>query len=192
MGAEYDPALVDLCTRVRTLANTRLVLQQVVNLVTQPQAVMRSVLGHLAAQGVERYPKGELTEPLRDYFLDQTVELPSLLRFYYWLYPSRVQILVRDAARIEFGTNAPIAFWLMKFFPLAFFVTIGEPPGRIYRLNNLDAFGAIPFEQEEQIAIPLRPAVRGTWPEQPGDNDGPILYGPQALTGTPLTRIHRT
>lgn len=190
MGRKYDPVLADLCAQVRALANSTLILRRVVTVTTRPQAVMRSVLGHLAAQGLDRYLKGDLTEPLSEYLLDQTMPLPPQLRFYYWLYPSRVQVLVRDAARISFGVPNPFSFWLMKFFPLAFFITIGEPVGRLYRLNNLDAFGAIPFEQEETISLTLRPIVPSMWPEQP-DDSGPILYGPEALTGNPLTRVHR-
>jgi hypothetical protein len=59
--------------------------------------VMRSVLGHLRAMGIGRYRKGHMTEPMCDYILDRTLPLPNQIRFYYWLYPFRRRVLVRDA-----------------------------------------------------------------------------------------------
>lgn len=192
MGAKYDPPLVDLCTQVRTLANSTLHLPQSVTVRIRPQAVMRSVLGHLAAQGVQRYAKGPITEPLRDYLLATTQALPPQIRLYYWLYPYRTQILVRDAVKGDFRTHLSVAFWLMKFFPLAFMVTFDEPPGRLYpSLGNLDVCGADPFGREHTISLPLRPLIHRAWPEHPTDSEV-IVSGPQAVTGRPLTRIVRT
>ena len=157
---------------------------------TQPQAVMRSVLGHMAAQGVDRYAKGPLTEPLRDYLLNPDAQLPQPIRLYYWFYPYQPHVLVRDAGRLEIGTRTSLLFWLMKFFPLAFFITFNEPSDRMYSLNSLDEYGGAPFGQVETIFLPLRPLVHAMWPEVPHENSM-ILYGGQALTGTPLTRIYR-
>jgi len=191
LGAQYDPALADLCRQVRDLANTTLYLGPAVSVKIRPQAVMRSVLGHLAAQGVDRYPKGPLTEPLRDYILDGTASLPAQLRIYYWFYPYRAQVLVRDAARMELGLDITLAFWLMKFFPLAFYVTHNEPQHRLYSLHNLDTFGNMPLAQEEVVPIQLRPLVHSEWPERPGSNDA-IMYGQQAVSASPLSKVRRT
>jgi hypothetical protein len=66
LGAIYDPALANFCAAVRRATNTMLRLPNRFSIEIQPQLVMRSVIGHLAAMGVGRYRKGNITEPLRD------------------------------------------------------------------------------------------------------------------------------
>ena len=187
LGAKYDPALGEFSAQVRALANSPLALPAAIDVMIKPQPIMRSVLGHIAAQGVERYQKGPYTEPIRDYLLDADLPLPSLFRMYYWLYPFRSQVLVRDASRIErLGSGqGGTAFWLMKFYPLAFMVTLNEPPQRLYRMENLDRFANIPFTQQTSVRLSLRPLVPCRWPEYAG---GPaaVLYGPQAMVADPL------
>jgi hypothetical protein len=87
MGSDYDPALAHFCAEARGVSATPLRLQPNIQLTIKPALVLRSVLGHLAARGLNNYRKGPLTEPLRDYFLDTELPLPSGLRIYYWLYP---------------------------------------------------------------------------------------------------------
>src|SRR5438128_1702584 len=57
LGAVYDPALAYFCAEVRRATNTRIALPDEIFVDIQPQLVMRSVLGHLAAMGVGRYKK---------------------------------------------------------------------------------------------------------------------------------------
>ena len=45
--------------------------------------MMRSIVGHVAAQGVDRYLKGKETEQLVEWFKDHTEALPEEIRFYY-------------------------------------------------------------------------------------------------------------
>ena len=117
LGREYDPALAEMSNQVRAVATSSLRLPPQLRLKIAPAAVTRSVLGHIAAQGINRYKKGPLTEAFRDYILDPTLPLPHSLRLYFWLYPHRPQVLIRDAAFTEIGRRAHFCFWLMKFFP---------------------------------------------------------------------------
>jgi hypothetical protein len=186
LGQTYDPALASFSAQVRALASSQLALPSTVQLSVQPQAVIRSVIGHLCAQGVERYAKGPFTEPIRDYLLDSALPLPGGLRLYYWLYPYRSQVLIRDAARIEhLGSGQGVnAFWLMKFYPLAFMVTLDEKGPHAYTLTNLDQYGRDPFALVRALPLSLRPQMPGGWPEHP-ESDAAILYGPQAVVGDP-------
>jgi hypothetical protein len=186
LGGKYDPALAEMCSQVRNIVNGILRLPDEIRLQVRPQPILRSVLGHLAAQGIER----PISEWLRNYLLDRTLPLPDEIRMYYWLYPHRSQILVRDGGRLEIASRTTTVFWLMKFFPLAFMATIGEPQQRVYRLNNLDTFRDVSFSDEYPVALRLRPIVPQHWPEHPGES-GAVLYGPQAVWGDPLTRIRR-
>lgn len=165
LGAAYDPALGEFSAQVRALANSPLALPASVDVMIRPQPVMRSVLGHLAAQGVDRYQKGPYTEPIRDYLLDPSLPPPAQLRMYYWLYPYRSTVLIRDAARIEHlgSGQGSVAFWLMKFYPLAFMVTLSEPAQRLYRMEDLDRFAQVPFAQATtvRLSFAIRRAPRG-------------------------------
>jgi hypothetical protein len=59
LGSIYDPALADFCSSVRQAADTKLHLPNFFAIEIEPQKVMRSVLGHLAAQGVNRYGRAD-------------------------------------------------------------------------------------------------------------------------------------
>lgn len=152
---------------------------------------MRSVMGHLAAHGASRYNKGPITEPLKDYILDDNKPLPQSVRLYYWLYPYQPQILIRDAALGRMGDLPPVVFWLMKFFPLAFFVTIGEPEQRQFQMRSLDQFGELSIDSERQVEVVLRPIVHQLWPETPNDHSFILYSGEQALLAKPLTKLVR-
>lgn len=185
LGGEYDPALAEFCARVRAIAESRLELPDALTVRVRPQRVIRSLLGHMAAQGVNRYLKGPITEPLRDYLLDSTAALPEAIRVYYWLYPFRGQVLVRDAVRIRMGSDDPILFWLLKFSPLAFMATFDETGDAASRLTRLDPYGCEPIDTEVDVSLALRPLVHEFWPEAP-DGDGAVMYGQQAHFAQPV------
>lgn len=184
LGGEYDPALAEFCEQVRHVASSVLDIPTTLRLRIKPQRVMRSVLGHMAAQGVDRYFKGPITEPLRDYILGESNDLPANIRLYYWLYPYRHQVLVRDAVRINMGHSDPVLFWLMKFYPLAFLATFDEQDQDFFRLTSLHPYGREPLNASADVAVITRPVRHELWPEAP-DSDGAILYGPQAHFATP-------
>jgi hypothetical protein len=188
LGTNYDPALAEMCSQVRSAAGSSLVLPQQIQLQISPGAVMRSVLGHLAAQGVNRYAKGPITEPLRDYILDGSLPLPTSLRVYYWFYPYRRQVLIRDAALMSIKSDAVFGFWLLKFFPLAFFVALDEPGGPLFRMAHFDAFRNPHANTVGQIYLQVRNLVPSEWPERP-DDDGAILYGQEAMVAEPVSRL---
>ena len=54
MGTDYDPALAHFCAQARGVTTTVLHLQPDIQMTIKPALVMRSVLGHLAAQGLNR------------------------------------------------------------------------------------------------------------------------------------------
>ena len=77
LGTEYDPALIRFVGTLRQALQSTLHLPPVLSVECQPQAVMRAVLGHMMAQGLDRYLKGPLTEYIRDYMLDRSLPLPT-------------------------------------------------------------------------------------------------------------------
>lgn len=121
LGGRYDPALIDFVNRVSAFLASELVLPATMTIPMQPALVARAVWGHLAAVGVDRY-QGPRTEELRDFFLDESLPIPAGLKFYYWLYPYRRQVLIRDAGVLDLQDGSKATYWAMKFYPLAFAV----------------------------------------------------------------------
>lgn len=180
LGLRYDPALAAFTNNIAAYVNSPIALPDEMNVSAAPQKIMRAVLGHLCAQGVGRYEKGAITEPCRDYFLDDSLPLPSEIKIYYWLYPHRTQILVRDAAYIHFRTNDPVVMWFMKFFPVGFAIIFDRNNTHDLSLHELSRHRASPIDEEVEVPIRLRPAIHQFWPEAPSDDHG-MMFGPEAI-----------
>lgn len=96
---------------------------------------MRSVWGHMAALGVNRYLKYQAEEWTR-WFKDPSMPLLDGYKFYYWLYPYKETILARDIGISQLGSGEPATYWLMKFYPVAFALWRPQPQsnyGRPFR-----------------------------------------------------------
>jgi hypothetical protein len=150
---------------------------------------MRSVFGHMAAREANRYQKGPITEPLRDFILNPALPLPDEMKFYYWFYPHRRQVFVRDAALLVMGTANPFSFWLLKFFPLAFMVTFDTEiaPAKAHSLNF---YRTAPPDAEHNVALRIRPTVHELWPEHPTES-AVIMYGEGAYIAESIQRVRR-
>lgn len=185
LGARYDPALIMFANEVARTLQTTAVLSSLQWFSIQPQAVMRAVLGHMCAQGVGRYAKGPLTEAVRQYMLDENLPLPEGLSFYYWAYPFRHQVIIRDAVFTDFSDHGPVMFWLLKAYPLAFMVTWTPAPKLPFSVQTLDPLRAIGFAETASVPLRLDPLTPELWPEAPPD-DFAVLYGPEAVTATSL------
>lgn len=180
LGARYDPALIDFVNRVSVVLRSQLALPRELALGGRPQAISRAVIGHLSAQGVDRYRKGPLTEAVRDYFLDPSLPLPEPLRVFYWAYPHQSQVLVRDAAYIHIGEGKPFALWFMKFFPVAFMVTWDDVGRLPYPVSSFDAWRMAEVEAETELPLSLHPLPPDHWPEAPTDHSV-LAFGQQAI-----------
>jgi hypothetical protein len=184
LGDAYDPALSNLCTQVRGYVQSVFDLPQCVHVKIKPQRVMRSVLGHMVAQGVLPYRKGPITEPLRDYFLDPAAPLPPPVRLYYWLYPHRQEALPRESGRLRIPDGKVTILWLLKFFPVAFMATFGEQDVAPFDQARLDQFGDRDIDFTTDVPIRLRPIMHPLWPEAPNDDEA-LMFEEQAVSSEP-------
>lgn len=120
----------------------------------------------LCAVGVDRYEKGSITEPLRDYLLDYTQTLPSRVGIYFWPYPNGEHVIARDLAYADIPQDASFVIWLLKFPPVAFMVTWDEPDSHRFPVNSLTPWGDCQYEYEADIPINLE-VPHSHWPEAP-------------------------
>lgn len=180
LGASYDPPFIAFVNRVSSILESSLALPNVLSVSGQPQAIVRSLLGHLSAQGVDRYRKGPHTESLRDFMLDSSLPLPAPLRVFYWAYPFRSHVMVRDAAYIDLGVGKPFGIWFLKFFPIAFCVTWDGPESLPFGVHSLDPWRSAAYEDEAELPICIHPLVPEYWPEAPTDYSV-LAFGQEAI-----------
>jgi hypothetical protein len=180
LGARYDPAFISFVNTIGNHLKSTSYLPATLTLHAQPQPILRSLLGHIAAQGVDRYLKGSMTEPIRDYFLDESKPLPEGLHAYYWAYPYRPHVMFRDAAYMDLQSGDHFALWMLKFFPVAFVVTWGKAIGFEYTPHSFDPWRACAFSAVSGMPLTLRPVIPVFWPEAP-THRSMLMYGQEAI-----------
>ena len=179
--AKFDVDLARLTNAVTTHALSGLALPSTVTIDTRPIAIIKSVIGHLLAfTGEERPPKGVFDESLAAYFLGEQHTLDPRVDIFYWFFPYRDQILVRDSAFVRLLKNAdrPFAFKLIKFFPLAFFVTFEKPEHVFVEGHSLEWARRLSIADEHPLGLDLRSFPPRHWPEMPANNRSDlVVYG---------------
>ncbi len=112
---------------------------------------------------------------MRSYFLNPPSPPPADLRVYVWPCAGRKQVILRNfgvTAIVKPLYESPLVGDLLKFFPLAFFVTTdpARPPG--FRLGSLALENT---NDPSELQIPLSGAPYSDWPERPRDNEALII-----------------
>jgi hypothetical protein len=184
LGAFSDPALIDFANAVGHALQSE-IIQLTVR--CDVQAVMRAVVGHLSAVGVDRYLKGDATEPIARYVTDRTQPLPANLKIFWWPFPFQGQVMMRDAAMTHTPTHEIIAFWMLKFFPVAFFVAIGAPDSVRFRVPELSANRSVLPGVFTDLPIDLSTIVHPFWPEAPS-REHFLMVGRDAMAAHPFQR----
>lgn len=188
LGTEYDPELNkvsnrvgDLVKQLSDLSYRGISLPPQVTIEVKPQRLARAVIGHLLAsnyhpdQSNSTNP-GLFPKALQEYFLDKNATLPEEINIYYWFYPSNRQVLVHGAA-MEFlkAPKQPLFYSLMKFFPIAYWITWKEPQQTIIKHPTVIRDRNIGIDDTEEIQIKLLDYPRLDFPEAPHDDD-PVQY----------------
>jgi hypothetical protein len=182
LGGRYDPALIDFVNRVAGLLASNLSLPSKMTIPAKPGRIVRAVWGHLAAVGVDRYLKGPDTEALRDFFFDESLPVPTSINVYYWVYPYRRQVLIRDAGIIDMHGPMRATYWLMKFYPMAF--AVWRPEGS-YPLGfrDLAALCTSAPDAVVDVEVELARLPPELWLEAPTSTQG-IMYGRDSVVAT--------
>lgn len=180
LGGRYDPPFIDFVNAAAAYLRSPLALPAAISIPGRPQAIVRSLLGHMSAQGVDRYLKGPLTEAVRDYFLDDSLPLPDGIQVFYWAYPHRLHVMFRDAAYVHLPNGQPFSLWLLKFFPIAFLVAWDEPIGLRYPIQSMEPWRSAPINHTTDLPLDLANIPPLFWPEAP-TNESMLMYGQEAI-----------
>jgi len=194
LGIKYDPSLVNLSNEITSLVQgakkRNIVLPRKIYPIIQPQRIARSVVGHvLAAIAVDEAKSGLRSSPisdsLREYFLDENSHMPDNLNIYYWLYPSRKQVVIKGMGKRHLGVDGTVVGHVIKFLPLGFWVVYNKPLNININLENLVRDKAMGLSEREQIEIDLYHTPSINFPEAPKDSEINALNDNYAYSGHP-------
>ncbi|EAU53858.1 hypothetical protein SPV1_12827 [Mariprofundus ferrooxydans PV-1] len=186
LGESYDKDFKKFTDQTHKILNslTLLALPSTLSIAVKPQRVMRAIIGHLCSVGVNRYQKGPHTEEIKSYILDPKLNLPSFINIYYWVYPYKRQILIRDAVLKDLGCEGQAYFWLMKFYPIAFFVVWDNPINYTFpNLQKLSRYRNASIDDVVELPLDLKKLPPECWPEQP-TGSSIICYGNGSMGAT--------
>ncbi|MCX6763221.1 MAG: hypothetical protein NTZ97_00590 [Candidatus Moranbacteria bacterium] len=135
-----------------------------------PNAVMRSILGHLLSAKIET-DNVVIDKSIRSFIFDDSKSISEKVNVYYWFYPYVNVKIARDFVRMfsdkQFGFNSVI-----KFPPVGYLIT--DVPN-IRGLENLNDFKSKKPNYKTKIKLMLRPFNQEDWPEGVADNYNPFI-----------------
>ncbi|MBZ0154911.1 MAG: hypothetical protein K8I29_01690 [Alphaproteobacteria bacterium] len=164
IGHRYDPALNEFSLTVGRYLKSGLSFPRVVHHRAKPAAMIRAILGHLAAAKIE-IDDCPFDRNVREFVLDEDKPIPDDIFIFYWLYPYEQSITMRDFAmptvRGNFSTG--IGFCqVLKYFPIAYLV-INKPAYE--GLEELTRYRNLSVDEEVEIPILLDRVEHAHWPE---------------------------
>ena len=183
LGGHYDPALVDMSNAITTLAlgakKRKIALPRTISPFIKPQRIARAVVGHvLAGLAVEETNQGLLSSPisdsLRSYFLDEAAYFPENLEIYYWLHPSRRQVLIKNVGKslINSAGEREVVFGhIFKFLPLGFWLVFNGTNQESDLVKTLVKNKMMALDEVDQVEIDLHRVPPLDFPEVPKGND---------------------
>lgn len=194
LGIDFDPSLIKLSNEITSMvvgANNRIIsLPDTIHPLVKPQRIARSVVGHLlAAVAVEETKTGLVSTPiedsLREYFLDKSKPIPKNLEIYYWLYPSRNQIIIKHMMKSSMRYRENIFGHVIKFLPLGFWLVWNKREGIDLNLNNLVPEKMMGIDDVKQIQLNLYSIPRLSFPEKPEGDESIFLNTDYAVISSP-------
>ena len=181
LGTESDPELISFANSIAHTLISDLILPSVISLKQKPQRLMRSVLGHITAQGIDRFGKGPIAAEVSEYLLDANRSLPRTFHVYCWVFPYKDFVLARDCAFLDTTKEGPCLMWLLKYFPVAFLVALEKPTEYSFPGTELSMWRNCKIDDEKIVRLDLTERVHRYWPELPTSTSA-IIYGEDAIT----------
>lgn len=188
LGSKYDPDLINVSNAVANYLKSALTLPAAMSIKVRPGYIARAVLGHLMALGLDRRNKGTAGESASRFFLDENESMPDSIDIYYWVYPYRRQIAIRDAGMSVNYWKEFTVFWCLKYFPLGFLVMWDKKPTVATNLKNLRDYMLGAGTSEIELPFNLTAIPRQDFPEAPHDNNM-VLYGSDAVGALPKSNL---
>ena len=131
-----------------------------------------------------------MNQALAHFVLDESLPLPPQANLYYWAYPTREQIVIRDVVYFELkqGLDQPFVFNLLKAFPIAFFLTWRQPEALGFHVQTFGPYRHVGIDEKADLPLALAGLPPRAWPETPTETSV-VLYGGNPLHARPLGRV---
>jgi hypothetical protein len=161
----YDRALSEFSQKIETFINSKLILPESFEVECYPNAIMRSVLGHLLAAKTET-DEVVIDNLIRPCILDPSLPIHDDIHIFYWVYPYEKTIILRDFGMPAIRSNFQRGgfFNMIKFYPIAFLIT--HQLNSYEGLLSLHQFNKLTPSDKANIPINLRSIKSSTWPEE--------------------------
>jgi hypothetical protein len=170
LGRKYDKHLGELSRKIESLVESNLILPDSFEVECQPNAVMRSVLGHLLAAKTET-DEVVIDKLIRPSIIDPSIPIHEDIHVFYWIYPYEEISIIRDfgmpSVRGCFQEGG--VFNLIKFYPIAFLVAHKIP---MYEgLNSLHQFNQTLPDEKANIQMNFHSGRHSKFPEDCSDGN---------------------
>ncbi|RAM47956.1 MAG: hypothetical protein C6Y22_30525 [Hapalosiphonaceae cyanobacterium JJU2] len=165
LGTKYDWALGELSKKIESFVESNLILPDSFEVECHPNAIMRSVLGHLLAAKTET-DEVVIDNLIRPCILDPSLPIHDDIDIFYWVYPYEKTIILRDFGMPAVRGNLQRSgfFNMIKFYPIAFLIT--HQLKSYEKLLSLHQFNKLIPSDKANIQINLRSVKSSTWPEE--------------------------
>jgi hypothetical protein len=173
LGTQYDRELIAFTKSIDQRLNQRVHLP--LDLEVRPNRLVRSLVGHLLAHGLDLYRSGEFFSDMSSYFLDESAVLPPEYRAYFWLYPYNDQFVSQVMVRLEGLGAAHFLNSVIKFYPIAFALIRDGPDEKEWGIVRIDQYLSSRIDDVVTLSLPLSGLPRRRWPETPGP-DGAVMH----------------
>lgn len=194
LGKQFDPSLNDFSRKVARIIRlrSRYIFPQNIDVEIRPQRVARSIIGHLLAAEIrddmaDSPRKAPMVDAMRQYFLDEMLDLPNDLRLYFWPYPANRQVILRGIGLVS-GKHIVIGDFL-KYFPFAFWLAYQPPKNIVDVMKDREILirgYSIDMESTVSIATCKQDTFRVNWPETPDDTEIILLNDGMCFIAEPI------
>lgn len=170
LGSRYDWALGELARTIESFVESNLSLLDFFEVECQPNAVIRSILGHLLAAKTET-DEVIIDGLIRPSVIDPSIPIHDDIHMLYWVYPYEETVILRDFCMPEVrGRFQDFGFFnLIKFYPLAFLVT--HQLSSYEALSSLHQFNQLLPSEKRNVQINLRSTRHSRFPEECSDDN---------------------
>jgi len=174
LGDKYDHALIDFSHSIETFVKSKLYLPDSFEVECQPNALMRSILGHILAAKTFTDRLSKIDSLIRPCVLDPSIPIPNDIHIFYWLHPYEQSVILRDVGMPDvrdnpWGHEKFTIFNIIKFYPLAFLISHQLPS--YDNLPSLHLFNPISFTDRTSVKINLLATRESSFPESLSDGN---------------------
>ncbi len=126
LGEKYDVVLANFSQKVKDYLECSSYLPDPYYIKTNPLRLAKAVIGHFLATIVDdNLLQSSIIKPLQSFVLNENQMSVGNVRIFYWLFPYKDKIIIRNGISTFNPLGGPVAFCgntfhVLKFYPLAF------------------------------------------------------------------------